>query len=323
MQFRTIIPIAPFTRRIDHSQQILSLGSCFAENIAARLANAKFHITASPTGILFNPESIAAAIERYASHSCPTMAELQYSNEKWFSFDFHSAFSHSDVSIALESMRQGVKKGAEAIKSADTYIITFGTAIVYRHKESGRVVANCHKQPQSHFTREMLTAEDIVTRYSTLLNSHLKDKQVIFTISPIRHLSEGLEENSLSKAILRVAIGEITRRYQNAIYFPSFEIVNDELRDYRFYADDMTHPSSLAIDYIWERFMEVAFSPATRSLIDIIKQITTAAAHKPYNPDSEAHRIFCRQQLDRINKLEDKNTAIDFSKEKSLFNSFL
>ena len=323
MELRTVIPIAPFQHRISHSEQILSLGSCFAENIATRLANAKFHITASPTGILFNPESIALAIERMANRHYPTMTDLHYSNEKWFSYDFHSSFSHSDVTLTLEAMRQGVDRGAEAITSADTYIITFGTAIVYRLAESGHTVANCHKQPQSHFTRQMLSVEEIVERYKALLEGVLKNKRVIFTVSPIRHLSEGLEENSLSKAILRVAIGELTRQYPNTLYFPSFEIVNDELRDYRFYADDMTHPSPLAIDYIWERFSEAAFTPATRNLIEQIKRITTAAAHRPFNPDSDSHRTFCRRQLDEITKLESQNAEIDFSAEKATFTSYL
>ncbi len=322
-EFRTIIPIAPFVRKIDHSQKILSLGSCFAENIAARLSAAKFHITASPTGILFNPESIAQAIERYSAESVPTIKELQYDNERWFSYDFHSAFSHSDVDKALDAMRQGVERGAEALREADTYIITFGTAIVYRLTDSARVVANCHKQPQRYFRREMLSVEDIVSRYGALLEGCLRDKRVIFTISPIRHLSDGAEQNSLSKATLRVAIGEIVSRYPNATYFPSFEIMNDELRDYRFYAEDMTHPSTTAIDYIWERFSAAAFSPATQSLIEQIERIAAAVAHRPFSPQSEAHRRFCRKQLEDISLVEELNNYIDLSAEKAYFEGFL
>lgn len=322
-EFRTIIPIAPFVRKIDHSQRILSLGSCFAENIAVRLLAAKFRVTASPTGILFNPESIARAIERYTEERVPAKMELQYSNERWFSYDFHSSFSGADVDTALASMQQGIKLGAEALRRADTYIITFGTAIVYRLIETGQVVANCHKQPQAFFSREMLSAEEIVERYSALLEGPLCGKRVIFTVSPIRHLSEGAEENSLSKATLRVAIGEIVKRYPNATYFPSFEIMNDELRDYRFYAEDMTHPSPTAIDYIWERFAEAAFSPATLSLIDQIERIAAAVAHRPFNSQSEAHRRFCRKQLDDIARIEAQNNNIDLAEEKAYFERFL
>lgn len=323
MEFRTIIPIEPFKHRIDHSQHILSLGSCFADNIASRLADAKFHITASPTGILFNPESIASAIECYANRIYPSITNLQYGNGKWFSLNFHSSFSNADVTLALNAMRQGVDRGAEAINRADTYIITFGTAIAYRHTETNKIVANCHKLPQSHFQREMLSVDDIVKRYTSLLESVLKNKRVIFTVSPIRHLSDGLEANSLSKAILRVAIGELTRRFPNTRYFPSFEIVNDELRDYRFYANDMTHPSQLAIDYIWERFSDAAFSPSTQKLIERVARINAAVAHRPFNPESDSYRTFCRRQLEEIKEMESINTEIDWSKEKAYFANYL
>lgn len=323
MEFRTIIPITPFVRKIDHSQRLLSLGSCFADNMAAHLAEAKFRITASPTGVLFNPESIAAALERFAEGRAPELTELQYSNENWFSFDFHSAFSHHEIAQAQSAMRQGVEIGAAALRQAETLIITFGTAIVYRLTTSGRVVANCHKQPRHLFRREMLSVEDIAARYNALLNGILCGKRVIFTVSPVRHLGEGLEENSLSKATLRLAINEIVGRNANANYFPSFEIMNDELRDYRFYAEDMTHPSKMAVDYIWERFSEAAFSPATRQIIARVEKIVTAAAHRPFNAQSEAHRTFCRKALEDIAAIENICHDIDFTAEKEQFMAYL
>ena len=323
MEFRTIIPITPFIRKIDHSQRLLSLGSCFADNMAAHLAEAKFRITASPTGVLFNPESIAAALERFAEGRAPELTELQYSNENWFSFDFHSSFSHHEIAQAQDAMRQGVENGAAALRQAETLIFTFGTAIVYRLTTSGRVVANCHKQPQHIFRREMLSVEEIVERYNALLSGILRDKRVIFTVSPVRHLGEGLEENSLSKATLRLAINEIVGRNANAHYFPSFEIMNDELRDYRFYAEDMTHPSKMAVDYIWERFSEAAFSPATRQIIARVEKIVTAAAHRPFNAQSEAHRTFCRKALEDIAAIENICHDIDFTAEKEQFMAYL
>ncbi|MBR6759991.1 MAG: GSCFA domain-containing protein [Alistipes sp.] len=323
MEFRTIIPITPFARKIDHSQQLLSLGSCFADNMAAHLAEAKFRITASPTGVLFNPESIAATLERFAEGRAPELTELQYSNEKWFSFDFHSSFSHHEIAQAQDAMRRGVEIGAAALRQADTFIITFGTAIVYRLTTDGRVVANCHKQPQHLFRREMLSVEEIVEHYNALLNGILCGKQVIFTVSPVRHLGEGLEENSLSKATLRLAINEIVNRNANAHYFPSFEIMNDDLRDYRFYAEDMTHPSKMAVDYIWERFSEAAFSPATRQLIARIGKIRAAATHRPFDARSEAHRTFCRKALDDIASIEGICHDIDFEAEKEQFMAYL
>ena len=319
MEFFTHIAINPFAEKIDHSAKIFSIGSCFAQNMAERLKCAKFHTTSSPTGILFNPESIAASIERMASGRGIAEEELHHANGHWFSYDFHSSFSAADKQQALNAMQSALSKGAEALKQADTIIVTFGTAWVYRLGESGTVVANCHKQPQSLFQRTMLSAEDIATRWSELMNTALKGKRVIFTVSPIRHLGDGLEQNSLSKATLRVAIAEIIGRTENASYFPSFEIMNDELRDYRFYAEDMVHPSPLAIDYIWQRFSQVAFSAETLELIKRLEKISRAASHRPFDSQSESHKLFCRKQLGEIEDILRHYPTLDFSEEKESF----
>ena len=328
MQLQTHIDIKPFEQKINHSQQILSIGSCFADNIAKRLQHCKFQTVASPTGILFNPESIARTIERFAQASIseetlPTKNLLQFSNGLWYNYDFHSSFSHTEADTAVNQMRTAVKVGADALSRAEVVIITFGTAFTYRLNESGEVVANCHKQPQSIFTRQMLSVDSIIQRYTKLLQGALSDKRVIFTLSPVRHLGDGLEQNSLSKATLRVAIAEIVSRNKNAEYFPSYEIMMDELRDYRFYADDMAHPSKLAVDYIWERFSECAFSGDTLELIKRIAQITSATEHRPFNPQSDAYRNFCQQMLQRIATLELSHPTLDFTTEKEHFKRYL
>ena len=323
MQFRTTVKIESLKQKIGHNDSILSLGSCFANNIASRLAAAKFQITASPSGVLFNPESIASAIERYSRAAAPTAEELREGDEGWYSFDFHSSLSHSEREVALAQMQQAVEQGAEALAKAKVVIVTFGTAWVYRLKENGRVVANCHKQHQSLFSREMLSIEEIVERYAPLMEGVLAGKKVIMTVSPIRHLSDGLEANSLSKAILRVAINKLVERYDNVHYFPSFELLNDDLRDYRFYADDMTHPSTVAIDYIWERFEEYAFSAATTDIIKRLRKIADAVAHRPLNADTEAHRNFCLKMIGEIAAMECVTRGIDFSEEKRHFKQFL
>lgn len=323
MQFRTTVKIESLKQKIGHNDSILSLGSCFADNIASRLAAAKFQITASPSGVLFNPESIASAIERYSRAAAPTAEELREGDEGWYSFDFHSSLSHSEREVALAQMQQAVEQGAEALRKAKVVIVTFGTAWVYRLKENGRVVANCHKQHQSLFSREMLSIEEIVERYAPLMEGVLAGKKVIMTVSPIRHLSDGLEANSLSKAILRVAIDKLAERYDNVHYFPSFELLNDDLRDYRFYADDMTHPSAVAIDYIWERFEEYAFSAATTDIIKRLRKIADAVAHRPLNADTEAHRNFCLKMIGEIAAMECVTSGIDFSEEKRHFKQYL
>ena len=329
MQFRTTIDLRPFDKRIDHSQPILSLGSCFASNVAERLSRAKFCITSSPTGILFNPESIAAMLDRFDAvargdnGALPAAEDLSYGNERWFSFDFHSDFSATDANAALVAMQEAVKQGTQALKDARVVIITFGTAYVFRNKQSGDVVANCHKQPHSLFLREMMSAEQIAARYISLMQGPLAGKQVIFTVSPVRHLSDGLEQNSLSKATLRVAIDLIQKVCGNVDYFPSYEIVMDELRDYRFYADDMTHPSRMAIDYIWERFGEVAFSDKTKALNERIERIVKASEHRPFNRSGQEYKAFCRTQREKIMQLESEHPCVCMAKEKEIFDTYL
>lgn len=321
MQFFTKIDLHPFSRKISHSDKILSMGSCFAENIACKLSDAKFRITASPTGILFNPESIASALDRYASEKSEIAKTEIFSNgDLWSHYDFHSSFSDGDIESAWEKMLKALKKGSQALKESKVIIITFGTAWIYRLIENGKVVANCHKQPQRLFRKELLCVEHITKRYVELLREALSQKQVIFTISPVRHLGDGLEQNSLSKAILRVAIETICQSCSNAQYFPSYEIVMDELRDYRFYAEDMAHPSSVAVNYIWERFSEVAFSQEQRELIAQIERIKRASEHRPFNPQSDSHRKFCNKMKGEIESLCKAHPYLDLSKETEEFN---
>ena len=220
-------------------------------------------------------------------------------------------------------MQAAVKRGAEALSRAKVVIVTFGTAFVYRLRCSGEVVANCHKQPQSLFLREMLSAEEIASRYISLLQGPLSDKQVIFTISPVRHLSDGLEANSLSKATLRIAVEMTKRACSNAIYFPAYEILMDELRDYRFYAEDMTHPSSVAVDYIWQRFAECAFSAQTLKTNEQIERIVKATQHRPFDASSEEHKAFCRTMIERCEQVERLHNEIKMTDEKEFFNSYL
>lgn len=330
MQFRTYINIKPCAEQIDHQKSIFSLGSCFAENIATKLQRAKFQVASSPTGILFNPESIANTIDHLQTFSDADTAKaaieagLHNVDDRWFNYDFHSSLCGADAQTTIDKMATALGQGREALLGADVVIITFGTAWVYRLRETGKVVANCHKQPHNLFSRELLSVEQITKLYEPLLTEGiLSKKRVIFSVSPIRHLADGLDDNSLSKSILRVAIAEMVRRYPNVEYFPSFEILNDELRDYRFYADDMIHPSQMAIDYIWQRFAEYAFSNATRQLIEQVEKIVQASEHRALNPTSLAHKKFCQQMIDQIEKINSLHPSIDLSKEAAGFCRYL
>ncbi|MBR2031889.1 MAG: GSCFA domain-containing protein [Alistipes sp.] len=317
MRFRTEISLQPLAEGIDHSAKIFALGSCFAESISERLRRAKFSVTTNPFGVLFNPFSIADAIERLNNTRAFAVCEIREGRDTFFSFDAHSSLDGKTQTEIFANLNQAVAQGSKALHNVDWVILTFGTAWVYERE--GRVVANCHKQPAKEFERRRLSVEEIVERYCKLFEGILRDKKVILTVSPVRHLGDGLQENSVSKAILRLAVEQLCEQFENAHYFPSFEILIDDLRDYRYYADDLAHPSKMAVDYVWERFCEYALTDKARELLPQIEQIVSAAEHRPFNPESEAHRAFCRKMFAKAEEMRD----IDFTLEKSAFERYL
>ncbi len=313
MKFRTEIEPAPLAVRIGYDNRILTLGSCFAAHIAERLAAAKFHVAENPSGILFNPLSIAAAIRSYATPTPVTREELEFDGEVWYHYGFHGDFSAPTADEALRRMNAARQAGAEALRIADRVILTLGTAWVYEH--DGKVVANCHRRPASEFSRRRMSVAEVVESVSGLVEEPLAGKQILLTVSPVRHLGDGLEGNAVSKATLRLAVEELKQRFRCVDYFPAYEILTDDLRDYRFYADDLVHPAPQAIAYIWEKFIPAALDDRARELLPEVESIVAAAAHRPRNPHGEAHRTFCRRQLERIAALPE----IDFRSESTLF----
>lgn len=313
MKFRTEIEISPLGVQIGYDSRVLTLGSCFAAHIARKLVAAKFRVTENPSGILFNPLSIAAAIRSYASPAAVTRDELGFDGEVWYHFGFHGDFSAPTAEEALARMNAARRAGAEALRTADRVILTFGTAWVY--ERDGEVVANCHRRPAAEFSRRRLSVEEIVETFAELIEGPLAGKQIILTVSPVRHIGDGLAGNAVSKATLRLAAEELTQRFKCAAYFPAYEIVTDDLRDYRFYADDLVHPAPQAIAYVWEKFTAAALSDRARNLLPEAEAIVAAAAHRPRNPQGEAHRAFCRRQLERIAALPE----IDFQSETACF----
>ena len=318
MKFRTEIePFKP-KGRLEYSTNIFTIGSCFARNIAVRLTADKFRVTQSPLGILFNPASIADALSAFESLREADSGRLVHRSNGWVTLDCHSDLAQPSPQAALEAYRYAVEVGHKALSDAHCVIITLGTAIVYEHIATGKVVANCHKQPQSEFIRRRMDVEEIVRLFTPLLRGILSKKYVIFTLSPIRHVADGLAENSMSKATLRVAIGRLCEQFYNVDYFPAYEIVNDDLRDYRFYADDLVHPSSQAVEYIYERFAEALFTEPTKVLLPKVRRVVAAAAHRPSNPDSDEYRAFCSNYLQQAAAL----TMVDFSRECALFEQY-
>ena len=313
MKFRTEIEPLATDLRIGYRNRILALGSCFASHMADRLAAAKFHVVKNPSGILFNPLSIAEAIRSYAAAQPVTRQELGFDGELWYHFDFHGDFSAPTADEALQRMNRARQAGAEALRTADRVILTLGTAWVYEH--DGHVVANCHRRPAAEFSRRRLTVDEVVTCLTEIIEGPLAGKRTLLTVSPVRHLGDGLPGNAASKATLRLAAEILKERLPQAVYFPAFEILLDDLRDYRFYADDLVHPAQQAIAYLWERFTEALLDDEARRLLPEVEAIVAAAAHRPRNPRSEAHRAFCRRQLERIATLP----GIDFQPESALF----
>ena len=298
MKFRTEIEPSPARATLGYENRLLTLGSCFAVTIAERLARAKFHITANPSGILFNPLSIAAAIDSYANATPVHREELRSDGEAWYHFAFHSDFSAPDADEALRRMNDARQRGAEALRRADRVILTFGTAWVFEH--NGEVVANCHRRPASEFVRRRLRVGEIVGAYARLIEGPLAGKQLLLTVSPVRHLADGLAGNALSKAVLRLAAAELAERFTTVSYYPAFEILTDDLRDYRFYAEDLVHPAPQAVEYLWERVVADLLSEEARRQLPAIEALVAAAAHRPRHPQGDAHRAFCRRQLERI-----------------------
>ena len=319
MKFRTQIEFSPLKAKIDYGTEIFAVGSCFTQNIANRLSCAKFRVTQSPTGILFNPESIAQTLTAFATNQAIDPARIVCRGEQYVSLDCHSDLAAESEQQALSLWQEAVAEGHKALLAAQCVVITLGTAWVYKHNATGRVVANCHKIPQREFSRRRLTVAEICDLFRPLMEGVLTDKHIIFTVSPVRHTADGLAENSVSKATLRLAVAELTEQYNNADYFPAYEIVTDDLRDYRFYADDLVHPSSQAIEYIWENFVDCALSDKAKQTLERVEKIVAAAAHRPFNPHSAEYQRFCERNIEQAKAL----SMIDFSDECAIFERFL
>ncbi len=313
MKFRTEIRLRPYRATIGYENRLLSLGSCFADAVARRLAAAKFRVADNPSGVLFNPLSIAATIESYAAAASVGREELHTDGERWFHYDFHGDFAAPTPDEALRRMNAARQRGAEALRAADRVMITFGTAWVYERE--GRAVANCPRQPAAQFVRRRLAVDEIVRRFEELLAGPLAGRRILLTVSPVRHLGDGLEGNAASKAALRLAAELLTEQHPEVEYFPAYEILTDDLRDYRFYADDLVHPAPQAVEYVWERVVEGLLTERARQLLPRVEAIAAAAAHRPRNPHGAAHRAFCREQLERIAALPE----VDFTAEERYF----
>ena len=316
MDFRTQTEITPLTPRLRHSDKVLVMGSCFAEHIGARLSRMKFRTSVNPYGVLYNPLSIATGLERLIERRPFETKELhEFPDGGWNTWMHHSQYSMPDREEAQEHINAQFAKAAELLTEADVLMLTLGTAWVYRLAGTGEVVGNCHKVAERQFRRERLTAQEIVAVLSSVLDRAFgmnPKLRVVFTVSPVRHLKDGLHGNQLSKATLLLAVDELCRTMpERCYYFPAYEIVMDELRDYRFYADDMAHPSAQAIGYVWECFVEHCIDDEAQQFMAQWEKIARAMEHRPFQPDSEQHRRFVEQTKAKVAALKERHPYIE------------
>lgn len=326
MDFRTKIPVSASHFQLSHKDRIMVIGSCFAENIGNRLNESGFISVTNPFGVLYNPSSISSAIRRLIRSERINSEELIEYDGLFHSFSHHGSFSGMDPVATLDSMNHEFDKAVEALKRTTCLIITFGTSWVYALAENGQVVANCHKLPSAVFNRYRLSVDSIFKDYSSLFSEMLKineDLKIIMTVSPIRHFRDGAHENNVSKSVLLLAEDDICAKFSQALYYPSYEIMLDELRDYRFYNEDMVHPSQVAQDYIWEHFSNTFFSKSTREVTRQVQQIRKAMNHRPLHEGSEMFSRFARKNLASIELLLLSEPELDLSEEKRYFENII
>lgn len=314
MELFTRIPIAAAPSQIGYDSRVLSIGSCFAVNMAEKLGYFQFRQTVNPFGILFQPAAIEKLLARAIRQNPFTESDIFYANERWQCFDVHSDLSHPDATIFLNRLNAALATTRDYLLQASHIVVTLGTAWAYRNQSSGNLVANCHKIPQTEFSKELLSIDAIAESLSQIMSLIARENpsaKLIFTVSPVRHLKDGFVENQRSKAHLIAALHAVLDKQSNdqrpsTNYFPAYEIMMDELRDYRFYADDLLHPSPMAIDCIWEKFAASWVSPDAFPIMAEVDAIRKAQSHRPFNAAADSHRKFVQATSDKIAALQSR-----------------
>ncbi|MEZ4778564.1 MAG: GSCFA domain-containing protein [Flavobacteriaceae bacterium] len=320
MNLQTQIPFSPQEPQIDYHSKIVLLGSCFTEHIGEKLEYFKFQNIQNPFGVIFNPVSIEKLILRALNDTFFTEEDIFQHNEVWYCFEVHSSLSELNKETFLNRLNVSLKTFKDQLLSASHIVITLGSAWVYWHNETNELVANCHKIPQQEFRKELLSAATISKSLQHIVSEVQKVNpkvSFIFTVSPVRHLKDGFEENTLSKAHLISAIHDFLN-YQSSIfnlksaYFPSYEMMMDELRDYRFYEKDMLHPNETAIDYIWDKFKKVWVDHNTEVLQKEIDIVQKGLLHKPFHPESDAYLKFKAQLHSKMESVKKRLPYVTF-----------
>lgn len=324
MQLTLQLDIPPLQQPITYTDSILLIGSCFTENMSERLELHKFKVLSNPNGILFNPLSVAQSLNSYVNNHTYKESDLFYLNDTWNSWDHHTRFSHTDKNAALASMNASQQQAHTFIKQAGWVIITLGSAFQYYLKDGGRPVANNHRAPAQEFEKRLLNIESIITALSATLDKLFAinpSVQVLFTVSPVRHIRDGVIDNNRSKARLIDAVHHLCSYYGRAHYFPAYELVIDILRDYRYYDIDFVHPNYLATSFVWEQFSNACIHPATLQVMKEVADIATARLHRPRFPGTDSHSRFLASYAAKVKSLAVRYPYLDLSEEIAYFST--
>ena len=327
MNFMTPIDINKCPEPIRYGQKIMLTGSCFTEHIGNALSDLKFMVLQNPNGILFDPNSVCKSLVSYTRNQQYSEADLFYLNEIWNSWEHHSRFSNIDAAAAVKKINESQQQAHAFLKEADWLIVTLGSSFSYRLTElaknkTGEGVANCHRAPGQWFTKHMQTIEETVTMLDNTYHQlmHFNPKlRIIFTISPVRHLRDGVVENNRSKARLLESVHHMVNKFDRLYYFPAYELVIDVLRDYRFYDIDLAHPNYMATSFVLEKFTEACIDADSQKLMEEVKKISIAKRHKAFQPATEAHKQFLKTHAEKAKELMEKYSFLDLSEELAYF----
>ncbi|GAA4308284.1 GSCFA domain-containing protein [Compostibacter hankyongensis] len=324
MDFRLTFPVAPLLPPLSYRHKLLLSGSCFTEEIGHLLTRYKFDVILNPHGILYNPISILTGLQACLSGRRYTQQDLFRHEGLWHSWDHHGVFSGPDPAQCLEQINRACHEGERRLKEADWLMLTFGSAQVYARREDGRIAGNCHKVPATHFTRRMLSVQEIVSALDNFIHPLFSVNprvKILFTVSPVRYAREGVVENQVSKSTLLLAVHHLVGKFDRLYYFPAYELVIDDLRDYRFYKDDLVHPNETAIRYVWEKFSEQGMDAESRLLIAEVEKLRLAMQHRPLHAGTEAHVRFLETHSRKAAQLAGQYPGLDFSKEMDYFSA--
>lgn len=316
MQLQTLVPVQPLNNKINYHSKIVSVGSCFAVNMAQRFKQYQFINTVNPLGILFHPQAISNLVQYAVNNKVFSDTDVFLHNEIWSCFHAHSDLNELEQEDIVDALNQRIVDFRSNIEQASHFIVTLGTAWVYRFIEANEIVANCHKIPQQKFQKELLSiyeCQNAIFQIEAGLRHMNPNLQIIYTISPVRHIKDGFVENQRSKAHLISALHQHLQENQNLnYYFPSYEIMMDELRDYRFYGKDLIHPNELAVDYIWESFVQNCIDPKILPTMKKVDEVQKGLAHRPFNPYSEAHQQFLDKLALKLDDLLEQYPFMNF-----------